>query len=151
MMHLKRVRRLAVLAAIIGVGSIGLSPMAHAQASIDGCLAGDYPPDTLIAQYHSSPGFLLRCGTPISIGVLHIDDEHTITPGSEIDFLNCATRLFLEGAYRGPGNRPDLAVWDRELGRGRFAIGVYEIDTGNIVTIYTSGTISNNWSLCATA
>lgn len=90
----------------------------------------------------------LRCGTPISTGILHIDDDHPIESDQEFNFLRRVFNVFEEGAYLGPGNRPGLVVFQREFAPGRFAEGVYDEKSNDIVTVYTKGRVSNDWQAC---
>ena len=125
---------------------------AHAQERVlvGECLYGSAAPSDEVGVYDADGVVVtLRCGTPISTGVLHIDSDHSIEPDQEFNFLRCVFNVFEEGAYQGPGNRLGLVVFEREFAPGRFAQGVYDEKSGNeTVTVYTKGRVSNDWQAC---
>ena len=125
---------------------------AHAQERVlvGECLYGSAVPSDEVGVYDADGVIVtLRCGTPISTGVLHIDSGHPIESDQEFNFLRCVFNVFEKGAYQGPGNRPGLVVFEREFAPGRFAEGVYDEKSGNdIVTVYTKGRVGNDWQAC---
>lgn len=142
----------SVLAAIATLLLASAQVAAAEEATPSQCLNGERPPATVVAQVGINPPtgewIYLRCGTPIGTGVLHIDAEHPVA-GQDADFVTCFATIFTRGAYRGPGNTSDLTVWDRSFGRDGVAVAVYENSTGNVVTMYTEGAVSNDWRGCA--
>lgn len=147
-----------VAAALVGaalwsttlLGAAG--PAAAAAPTVQGCLDGDHPPHTVIAEHRfSGRTYTLRCGSPISYGLLHIDDDHPITSPSE--FLACFRKIVFEG-HDSPNGTVGSRYPSRHLNvvTGRVAARmIYEIG-GNVVTIYTSGAGgSANFRACANA
>jgi hypothetical protein len=142
-------RSLVAAVVLLGFGA----PAASADETTPSqCLDGERPPASVVAQVQLNPpvgqAVYLRCGTTISTGVLHIDTRHPVAD-QDANFVTCFVTIFTRGAYRGPGNTPDLTVWDRSYGLDGVAVAVYENSTGNVVTMYTEGSVSNDWHNCA--
>ena len=150
-MHLL-VIRCVLAAAVWFTTTTGVGADDHWVLTAD-CLSGAAPPSAVVGTYQAAGTTIsLRCGTPVSTGVLHIDDDHEITPGSEFDFVHCVFNVFTKGApAAGRANRVSLAAFDLTLPGGRTAIGVYDRGSKDIVTVYTSGAVSNDWAACSHA
>lgn len=146
-----------VIGAAVGIAAITGTLLAGQESAsaqdrvlVNECLDGSAPPASEVGVYNANgTSVTLRCGTPISTGVLHIDDDHPILPGNEFAFLRCTFEVFENGAFLSAGSRPGLVVFQREYAPGQFAEGVYDANSGNdIVTLYTRGSVSNNWNAC---
>jgi hypothetical protein len=151
------VRRNQIIAVIVGIAASAVTMLGGTEAAAfpqkrvlpGACLDGSALPGDEVGVYDAGGVTItLRCGTPVSTGVLHIDDDHPIAPEQEYNFLRCVFNVFEEGAYLGPGNRPGLVVFQREFAPGRFAEGVYDDKSRDIVTLYTRGPVSNDWQAC---
>lgn len=141
--------RVAAVSVLVGITMMASTGVAEARpVLVEDCLNGDALPSDTVGTYDAGGvRITLRCGSPISTGVLHIDAEHPIGD-KEFDFLRCVFKVFENGAFKGQGNRPELVVWDHEFAPGRFAEGVYDKGSGDIVTVYTRGAVSNDWAAC---
>lgn len=124
---------------------------ASAQSEVDltrQCLDGDLTPDAVVARVQYGPTLIkLTCGSPISTGVLHIDDGHPID--SAAHFVACFRRLAVEGSE--PAEDFVTGNFSRILNidLGTTKAFLFHDGRGNVVTMYTSGLSSNNWHFCA--
>lgn len=148
-MHVLAFRTVLVVALCVSTAT-----SAHARdrwVLVDDCLSGAAPPSAVVGTYNvAGETISLRCGTPVTGGMLHIDSDHPIEPGAEFDFSHCAFNVFAHGAARGVGARPELQLVDREL-PGKTAVGVYDTGRSEVVTLYTTGPVSNDWTACSMA
>lgn len=155
---MKQVRCHAVLRISVVVFSIlilivAVPVMAVAQTDEDRarmCLDGELEPRSLVAEAtFEGQRYELNCGSPISFGVLHIDDDHPIHNVG--DFIACFRRMVTDaGPPEEDPARPYLVrKMNVVLGVSK-AILVYE-HGGNVQTMYTTGPQSNHWRPCAAA
>lgn len=95
---------------------------------VEACLDGSEPPSALVSTYNAGDADIsLRCGTPDTTGVLHIDKDHPVEPEDAAAFLTCVFNVFERGSFSPAlANRSDLVGFDFELSWGRRAIGVYD-------------------------
>lgn len=119
-----------------------------AAARVRACLAGDLPPTEVVDRAtFERLTYLLKCGSPISYGVLHIDDGHKIDNAK--NFIACFRRLVVEAgpAEEDPFRPYMVRKMNVDLGNIK-AVMAFELN-GNVVTIYQSGNAGNKWAACA--
>lgn len=120
-------------------------PVALADAvTVEECLSGEAGPyDHVFQAFGYRPTATLRCGDPTK-GVLHIDGGHPIDdPGS---FTSCVQNIFSFGYLERPGETPNTSLYRFDYSGGS-ARGLYDNQTGDILTVYTSGA-TNEWLSC---
>ncbi|WP_300006826.1 hypothetical protein [Pseudonocardia sp.] len=127
-----------------GPAALAETPAERVARCLDGGMA---PRDVVDRSRFERTTYTLSCGSPISYGVLHIDDGHGVNDHG--NFIACFRRMVVEA---GPASedpfRPYLVrVLNVDLGNIK-AYLVYE-QNGNVESMYTTGVQSNNWRACA--
>jgi hypothetical protein len=145
-----RITVIVVLSAVFLGASSGLAVAQTDEDRVRMCLAGDLAPRALVAAAtFGSQRYELNCGSPISYGVLHIDDDHPVDDAR--NFIACFRRMVTEAGPAAEDLVTPYFVRKMNLVLGvSKGVLVYE-PGGNIQTMYTTGLSTNMWLLCATA
>lgn len=144
--------------ALVGAPAVQAAPPrqpshpAGYQAAPSTCFSGYGEPGDTVASFRAgvSGDAYVYCGSP-SKGVIHIDADHTIDEsGSDDDnFVNCVMNFSDYGKDVGYSNRnPNHYIVDMNLKNGK-ARAVYDVNSYEIITVFTIGGEGNDWESCA--
>jgi hypothetical protein len=121
------------------------------EATVEGCLSGEFGPFDEVASWQVAQGIHLYCGDHTK-GIIHIDAGHgPLTGNNQFLFLDCLDRVFFSGRRNGVGATPGTHVWqfdyfDRHSGQ---ALALVRDSDGYVLTAYANrGAQSNDWGGC---
>lgn len=130
-------------AAHASVQGTPLQAAAHTSASA--CLQGFDGPTATVNSYS---GITLKC-VDNTKGVLHIDADHPIKENGtdDVHVNQCMDNILAYGSdiSASTGNTGKRTT----LRNGRTATIIWRTSQKDVVTMYTNGSVSNDWALCA--
>lgn len=145
--------RIRSVVATVGVAlalCVGVAP-AHANTNVDECLDGGYLPYDVASWQRDGRAVRLSCGSPLGIGILHINEEHTVTPATGDAFIACIGLVAQRGTDLGPAaaSTPST-LYEYNYNYNDSVRLVVQNADGLIVSTFTlAGTKSNDWTGCA--
>lgn len=133
-------------AALIALILTALFPMTAqaATTSASACLQGFSGPTAVVNSYG---GITLKCGD-LTKGVIHIDQSHPISESGadDVNIKECMNNIIAYGSSTSAGTGNSAKRW--RTASGVYAYIVWRSSQRDVVTMYTSGSVSNRWDLC---
>lgn len=142
----RHVRLMTAAAALLTLIVTALFPLTAqaATTSASACLQGFSGPTAVVNSYG---GITMKCGD-LTKGVIHIDQSHPIRENGadDVNVEECMNNIIAYGSYVSASTGNTAKRW--RTASGVYAYIVWRSSQKDVVTMYTSGSVSNRWDLC---
>lgn len=122
-------------------------------APVSDCIKNQYHSPNFLYSVYSPQlkrDFSLYCQDAPGKGLIHINEGHTIPSNLSGEFSRCSVWLFSRGHADAPVN--GAIYWQWTAPSGTIVAGYTDsASSGDIRTVFTKGTPSNDWAKCANA